>query len=103
MYEERIEDEHRGYFFSNFIIKLNYTEDVYLALRQQFSQLKNGKSDITWPEMWDFYNKLDNPDLLEYNKKNDKLLYYHLLYGLQKNEFFMLPKDYYIKWMRIKN
>lgn len=77
------------------LVKLDFTEKIYLTMQHQFPELKEGDPDLTWEKMWEYYDKLG----LNLTKEEEKLfLPYHLLYNLQKkghNIFYKIPRDYW--------
>lgn len=82
--------------FAHFKHKLNFTETVYNQMQTQFISLRNGKPDLTWEEMWEYFDQLHDCDNL---KKHEKtlLLYDHLFIFLKfegNNRFLKLSDDF---------
>ena len=77
-------------------LKIDHTEKVYQALQQENPILKNGKSDLDWDEMWNYYDRLRNRS--EWAKNEHLLLNDHLYLNLRKpcqNCFYKLPPNYF--------
>ena len=81
--------------------KMNYTESVYRRMQEQFSELRFGKPDLEYDEMWDFVQRL-RPSLTP-TEERTLLLPYHLNYNLRKvgsNVFYQLPKNFCQEYLK---
>jgi hypothetical protein len=79
-------------------MKIERTEQIYIAMQNQFPELKYGKPDISWEEMWEFYDLLDPKHKSHIIIEWKDLLPYHLWINLSKpgyNVFFKLPDSHW--------
>ena len=77
------------------IRRMNFTESVYHKMQNQFSELRFGKPDLEFDEMWKFIDQLQPK--ITYIEEKTLLLPSHLYHNLKKtgyNVFYQLPKDF---------
>ncbi len=72
--------------------KMEYTQTVHVAMMEQFPELKGGKPDITWPEMWSYLDRLNFPDKLSCPSMSKNFMPSHLFNSL-KEKSYHLPSD----------
>ena len=80
------------------LTKMKFTENIYQRLQFQFPELRNGKKDLTWEEMWKYLDRIDEKITPEEERK--MLLPSHLLENLSKEGYNVFrqmppPKKYY--------
>ena len=81
--------------------KMNFTEMIYRQMQEQFPELKFGKPDLDYDEMWNFVMQLQ-PSITPMDEKKF-LLPYHLNYNLRKvghNVFYQLPDNFCREYLK---